>query len=83
MAKTVFDMPSGDADFDNLEAGEKMQVSCMIRKEGKGKACLVSVDGKTIPGYSDTDDEEGESEEELEEYVEDEGSGIKELEDEI
>lgn len=69
MAKIVFEMPKGDADFDEMEEGEKKSVSCVIRKEEGGRACLVSVDGKTVPGYSDSDEEEEyeEGEEEAEE----------------
>lgn len=72
MAKTVFTMPSGDAEFDSLEKGEKMQVSAMIRKEEGRKACLVSVDGKTVPGYSDSEDGEESGKEPMELEVEDE-----------
>lgn len=71
MAKTIFTMPKGDSEFDELEVGEKMQVSATVRKEEGGKACLVTVDGKTVPGYSDSDEGEEESyEEETEEQPE-------------
>ena len=58
MAKTVFEMPKGIADFDELEDGEKMRFSGTLRKEPGGRACLVAVDGKTVPGYSDEDEDE-------------------------
>lgn len=74
MAKTIFKMPRGDAEFDGLRDGDKMQVSCVIRKEGTDEACLVSVDGKTVPGYSDSDEEEDEDYEEDEEVVEEEAT---------
>lgn len=64
MAKTIFEMPRGDAEFDSLEVGEKMPFSGFLRKEGQDKACLVSVNGETVPGYSDSDEEEDEDYEE-------------------
>lgn len=73
MAKTIFDMPKGIAEFDELEDGEKMQFSGTLRKEPGGKACLVSVDGKTVPGYSDSDEEE----EDEDEYEEDESEEME------
>lgn len=63
MAKTTFEMPRGDAEFDDLEEGEKMTVSCTIRKEGADQACLVAVDGQTLPGYSDEEEDEATEEE--------------------
>lgn len=64
MAKTIFTMPKGDSEFDEMEVGEKMSFSGTLRKEEDGKACLVSVDGKTVPGYSDSEDGEEEAYEE-------------------
>lgn len=72
MAKTIFEMPKGDAEFDELEEGEKMSFSGSLRKEADGKACLISVDGRTVPGYSDSEDDE-EVEEESEETEEEGG----------
>lgn len=64
MAKITFTMPRGDAEFDELEPGEKMTVQCTIRKEGQDQACLVAVDGQTLEGYGDDEDsEEDESDE--------------------
>lgn len=64
MAKTIFMMPEGSPDWDELQPGEKMQVSATVRKEQDGEACLVSVNGATVEGYSDSDDEDGQEEEE-------------------
>lgn len=71
MAKTTFMMPKGDTEFDNLEEGEKMQASCRIRKEAGGKACLVAINGQTLPGYSDDDGED--TEDDADESKEDDG----------
>lgn len=45
--------------------GEKMKVTCTIRKEGPDEACLVTVDGETLEGYDDPDEasEQGDEEE--------------------
>lgn len=56
--KVVFDMPPGDADFDEADKGEKLDVRAVIRKEADGKACLVSVAGMTLEGYSDEEETE-------------------------
>jgi hypothetical protein len=79
MPKTIFDMPKGIAEFDELEVGEKMSFSGSLRKEQDGKACLVSVDGATIPGYSDSDEEEEEYEEETEEMEMGMGQALDEV----
>lgn len=68
MAKIRFKMPRGDEEFDELGDGEKMKVTCTIRKEGPDEGCLVAVGGKTLEGYSDDpEDEDEEVEEEMEE----------------
>lgn len=63
MAKTTFQMPKGNPEFDEMEPGEKMPFSGTLRKEEGGMACLVTVDGKTVPGYSDSEEGEEETEE--------------------
>lgn len=81
MAKTIFEMPSGIGEFDELGEGEKMQFSGTLRKEPGGMACLVSVDGKTVPGYSDSEEEDEDYEEE--EETEEEMVGMDAALDEI
>ena len=70
MAKIIFAMPRGDEEFDELRDGEKMKVTCTVRKEGPDKACLVAVGGKTLEGYSDDEEEEVEEVDEYEETAE-------------
>lgn len=75
--KVEFDMPSGDAEFDDLEVGEKTRVQATIRKEASGKYCLVAVNGMEVSGYSEDDDTDSEEE------AEEEGAFAEMLEQEL
>lgn len=84
MAKIIFKMPKGDAEFDEMMPGEKMKVTCTVLKEKGGDACLVAVGGKTLEGYSDSDEEDEEMEDEAEDQaMEDDGGMMAALDEEM
>ncbi len=85
MAKITFKMPRGSEEWDSLDDGEKMEVTCTILKEGPDMGCLVAVDGQTLEGYKDDEDEEDTEPDDNaeEEGAEDDGSMMSMLDKEM
>lgn len=61
--KLVFETPPGMTAPEGKEKGDTFEVPAVLKIEGDGKLCLVSVSGLKLKGYEEKDEDESPDEE--------------------
>ena len=56
MAKVDFKLPPGWHPPEGNEAGDIIECVCEVELKNGGRACLVSLDDVSMPGYADRED---------------------------